>query len=331
MAEEKLHELVVAYKASGKGRDAIIEQVAAMLYTSHETYGFDDEDDAADAFLKYRERIARLVDRFEDRGLPFDAYLATSLRFLARTVRRERRRCMERTILCERSASDDSSDAWRRAEADPTEAGDGEGGAPIAPGICLPFRADPGASGPMESRAPSGRPRRRPRARGGLVRSSPSEAARSSRLVFLAVKCAWELDDESVDRVADSAGVPRDWLASAVGQARRSLEPELSRRDRLVERRNSSWCRRRLLESKLEGETDPMRRERMEASLDRERRRFGKALEELGAFRPVVPNSVVARILGVPKGTVDSGLYYLRRQHLGARAEAPLPDRAARG
>jgi hypothetical protein len=77
----------------------------------------------------------------------------------------------------------------------------------------------------------------------------------------------------------------------------------------------------------------------MEASLERERRRFGRALEELGDMRLIVPNSVVARILGVPKGTVDSGLYYLRRRYLGAAGAgeaasadgAALPEEARRG
>jgi hypothetical protein len=316
MSERRMHDLVVEYKASGKGREAIIEKVASMLYESYEVYGFDDEDDAADAFLKYRERIARLVDRFEDRGLPFDAYLATSLRFLARTVRRERRREAERIALCERAAAGDSSDSWKSGEGDAIGEWPGEGRRAMEPGVCAPLRD--GAVGLREAGrdlAQARRARRRPRARGGPAPRSPVEAARSSRIVFLAVKCAWELDDASVERIADAAEVPRDWLASAVAQARRSLDPERLRRERLVERRNSSWCRRRLLEAKLEGEADPLRRERMEASLERESRRFGKAIEELGALRPIVPNSVVARILGVPKGTVDSGLYYLRRQY----------------
>jgi len=318
MSEKPLHDLVVAYKRNGTGRESIMERVASIVYESHEAYGFDDEDAAADAFLKYRDRISRLVDRFEDRGLPFDAYLATSLRFLAKTVRRERRRESERAQVCERAAAEDFSEAWHAEETRSAEDHREGSRAPMEPGLCAPLR-DGGAAG-LALRcvgAREGRPGRRPRAKGGPAPRSVVEVARSSRIVFLAIKCAWELDDGSVARIADSAGVPRDWLASAVGQARRSLEPERARRDRLVERRNSSWCRRRLLESRLECEADPQRRDRMEASLERERRRFGRALEELGAIRPIVPNSVVARILGVPKGTVDSGLYYLRKQYQG--------------
>ena len=316
MAERSLHDLVVAYKAGESdakaGREAIMERVASVMYESHASFGFDAEDAAAAALVKYRDRLSKLVDRFQDRGLPFDAYLASSLRFLARTVRRDRRRDAEREMICERAASDESVSSWRSRDEGPSDERREDDIDALEPGTCPPLRV---ASPP----APRSSPGRRPRARGGSLPRAASVAARSSRLVFLAVKCAWELDDESVERIADSAGVSRDWLAQAVGQARRSLEPERARRDRLAERRNTAWCRRRLLESRLGIETDDARRERIAASLERERRRFRKAREELGAMRPIVSNAVVARILGVPKGTVDSGLYYLRkRQQEGA-------------
>ena len=144
---------------------------------------------------------------------------------------------------------------------------------------------------------------------------SAERAAYSSRLVYLAIKCAWEIDEEGIERVAGSAGVGREWLAAAVEQARRSLVCERSRVEGLVQRRNASWCRQRLLEGKLAQESDPYRRARLSSALDRERARCAKVRLELGSLRTLVPNSVVARILGVPKGTVDSGLYYLRKRY----------------
>jgi hypothetical protein len=79
-------------------------------------------------------------------------------------------------------------------------------------------------------------------------------------------------------------------------------------------RRNGSWCRLRFLETRLREELEQPRREKLSSALERERIRFERARSELRSFRPVVPNAVVARILGVPKGTVDSGLYYLKKR-----------------
>lgn len=300
MPERNLHELVLEYRSSGKGRDLIMEKVAALVYNSHTKYGFDDEDDAANALLKFGGRIDKLVDRFEDRGLPFDAYLASCLRYLARTVRRDRRRSSERSTLCERAVCRESSRSESNAE-------------------------DVQAEGyPEEYSGPEAKPidggvkvsRRRPRARGGIIPRCPAqEAAYSSRLVFLTVKCAWEMDEVSIARAAEAAGVGREWLAAAVEQARRSLEPERSRVEALVERRNASWTRLRLLEARSADETDPYRKEKLASALDREKDRFAKVKAELAGQRTIVPNSIVARILGIPKGTVDSGLYYLRKRY----------------
>jgi hypothetical protein len=291
MQEAKLHDLVLSYRASGKGREYIMERVAAMVYDSYGKYGFDSEDDAADALLKFKRRIYRLVDRFEDQGLSFDVYLATNLRYLARTVRRERIGSMERESVCERAVSSEMPEYFDFTES-------------LFESITLEAEG-----------AGHGASRRRPRARGGIIPRCPAEAvAHSSRLVFLAVKCAWEIDDEGIARIASAAGVGRDWLAAAVGQARCSLESERSRVEHLVERRNASWTRLRLLEARLADESDHYRRQNLSHALEREWGRYSRVKADLASLKTIVSNSLVARILGVPKGTVDSGLYYLRRR-----------------
>jgi hypothetical protein len=296
MQESSLHDLVTAYRASGSGREQIIDRVIGLVYSSHERFGFDDEDDAANALYKYRARIGKLVDRFEDRGLPFDAYLVASLRYLAKTVRRERKKARERESVCESTAGLAFEGSAARDPALESQA--------------LDTVHDEGVA---FARAGA---KRRPRARGGFLRCGASEAAAySSRLVYLAIKCAWEIDEAGIARVAACAGVERAWLAAAVEQARRSLESERARVEALTQRRNASWCRQRLLEARIAAESDSYRLERLEAARDRELGRFDRIQHEISSLRTVVPNSLVARILGVPKGTVDSGLFYLRKHY----------------
>ena len=299
MTENNLEELVSAYRARGQGRDLIMEKVSALVYDRHRKYGFDDEDDAANALLKFRGRIGRFVDRFEDRGLPFDSYLTSHLRYLARTMRRDKKRARERESVCERALLDQG-----------------------APGEVLPpsalFKSELPLLAVVGGRegSPAGR---RPRARGGGGPRCPAEAAAlSRRLVFLAIKCAWEIDEEGLDRVAASAGVGRAWLSAAVEQARRSMESERARVLCLTQRRNASWTRLRLLENRLSGETEPYRRANLVTARDREKLRYERVNRDITALRIIVPNSLVARILGIPKGTVDSGLFYLRK-HYGGR------------
>jgi DNA-directed RNA polymerase specialized sigma24 family protein len=308
MEEPTLQELLRSYRAGTAPRERVMERVAGLVYGDPGHFGFDDEDAAADALERHGRRIASLADRFEDRGIAFEAYLRTSLRFLARTIRRQRRRATERELVCERALSG-------------FEPGLGTEGSRYGPeGTPTFMRPSRGRAVPPPS---AGRPR---------ALAEPERAAFASRLVFLVLKSAWEVDDDLADRVAQASGVDSAWLGSALTQARRSLESERCRYERMESRRNGSWCRLRLLEARLRGEMDEDKRRVFLDAIDRERLRFERARAEIGAFRPVVPNSVVARILGIPKGTVDSGLYYLKKRSRAQhrpRLEEPRPKEPA--
>ncbi len=284
---ERLHELVCAYKASGQGLEAIFSRIAADIYREPRRYGFDSEDDVAEAFERYRERIRGFPARYVDKGVPFDAYLTVSLRFIARSMRRLRRQSLERDIVCERA------ERWN------VETGEHV----MTPCQDLSATYDSREVEELFVRLGLGK------GEAGAIRA---EAFRS-RLVYLYLKCAWSADDEDTLRVASIAGVQADWLAAVVAQARRYLEHERERYERCCLARDRSWSRPRLLEARLCDEVEPARRERLTAKIGRERARYAAARAKFSNMRPLVPNAVVARILGVPKGTVDSGIYYLKR------------------
>lgn len=319
---DTLHDLVLTYRRSGEGRDRILEKVAAKVYRSHRRLGFDDEDSASFVMERYRRRIGKLIDRFEDRGVPFDSYLNYYLKYFARTARRTSKKARDMEMICERAAYADSA----RSPLDYYSYGQ-----PSEASASISIRPPPGRSESERAtdrrKKPSGR---RPRARSGRLSRPAEREAYSSRLVFLAIKCAWEIDAERLSSVASAAGVDPDWLAAAVDQARRSLASESVRIGHLIERRNAAWCRRRYLESRLAVETDSYRRERILTAIAREKARLDRVRAELETLRTVVPNSVVARIVGVPKGTVDSGLFYLKKM-FGAGLRRESADRPACG
>lgn len=276
MDRETMQALVLSYQENGEGLELIFDAMARLLLLEPKRFGFEGEDDAAEALFRYRRRLRSLPARYVDHGSSFEAYVVTSLRYLARTMRREGRRHREREIVCERS------EGWE-LEVRSLSSG-------------IPRLQDAEWTMPR-TRHPS----------------ASQRAAFKARLVYLYLKCAWEADDEKTARVASAAEVDSGWLCAAMAQALRSLEPERQRHERLVVRRDRSWGRIRLLEARLRDECDGEAKKRIEGSLERERRCLSRAREELRHFRPIVPNSVVARIIGVPKGTVDSGLYYLKR------------------
>ena len=281
MGKERLHDMARACKEGRIDAEEVYQRIACEVYGDPLRYGFDCEDDAAEALIRYKERIKSFPCRYVDRGVPFEAYLSTSLRFLARSIRREGRRKREREVVCERNEGWDAEfrrDSWAVR--------------PFLIEACLDF---PWAK---EGRKPRG---------GELV-------AFRTRIIFLFLKCAWDVNEEVTEKVAQAAQVPVDWLSATAAQSLRSLEAERARFERLCTRRDRSWGRICLLEGRQRTEVDPLAREELDLSIRKEKERLGRVRRELKAFRPTVSNAVVARILGVPKGTVDSGLYYLRKR-----------------
>ncbi len=265
------------WKGSEEGRAAFMEKLGLVLYQNPGRFGFEDADEAAEALLSHRVRIASLLDRYVEQGSSFEGYVATSLRFLARSARRNKKRAKERDMACERSLrfSAEAEGEWEDKE---TEI----------------------LSARQQSAVPEASSRRHRR-------------ARASRILFLFVKCAWEAGDRETRIAAELTGLPEALLATTLAQARRFLEVERCRFERLVARRDRSWTALRIHEARLAEEAAGPRREEILAALARARKEHEAALSEIRIFKPLVPNSVVAKLLRVPKGSVDSGIHYLKR------------------
>ena len=73
------------------------------------------------------------------------------------------------------------------------------------------------------------------------------------------------------------------------------------------------WIRLRVLEFRLETCLLNEEKEYILCSLKRCRARYARLLEKRGRRRSVVSNESISEILGVPKGSIDSGLFYLRK------------------
>jgi len=79
-------------------------------------------------------------------------------------------------------------------------------------------------------------------------------------------------------------------------------------------RRNTAFAAIRLLETELKDEVDPGKRADAEEALVRMRKRMHSAMQRMSRVGLSPTNLEISKVLGVPKGTVDSGLYWLKRK-----------------
>ncbi|MCX7026328.1 MAG: hypothetical protein NT061_02290 [Spirochaetes bacterium] len=265
----------------------LFHSLAGDVFAKPRYYGFESSDEAAEAFLCYKVRLRTIIRKSRTISGSSEAYIDSCLRFLAKSVRRNRRK----KELCDLvlAASGGSLECQVQAlSPDLTEEGCPEGG-------------------------------------GCFCELPPSwflERLRSpeKRLLFLSLKCAWEIDDVMAEKVAERVGVPSLWLGGLLHRARASVEGSRECLLRLHERKNALWVKSRLLESQLKDQNL-----RSEARLRLSRRNNAYQIQYLALqdriskYKLLVTNKMVAEILKVPKGSVDSGLFYLRTQSLAKK------------
>jgi hypothetical protein len=80
----------------------------------------------------------------------------------------------------------------------------------------------------------------------------------------------------------------------------------------LRERRNRAFLQIYRIHQELSREHDAQRRHTLLEKLEGEKKRLAAALDEMSRVPTAPTHRDIAAALGVPKGSVDSGIYYLK-------------------
>lgn len=256
----------------GTSRSQIMESIAKEAYAHPRAYGFRSAEDVGEAFERYWTRIEGLVDRYEDVGSSFDAFVTSSLRYIAASIRRRRARDADREAIYLDDRRAASGCACRPA--------------PRRGLLC------PGAA--LEMPSPDD--------------DRPVAKAFRRRVTFLCAKCANLLDDGKAAQIARRVGLDESELIGLLSRAR-SLGLGVRRRTTSRRRgRDAAWLRIGVNRRRLGRETDPDQRRYLSALIERDRGRYERTIALMSRSSPIISNREVALLLGVPKGTVDCGV-----------------------
>ncbi len=275
---------VVHYQRTGAGQRELLDRVGAYAYRFPLWQGRQrDEDDCGEFYLYCRPRLQEAVDRFQDQGRPFEAYLRSVLAWQ----------------LCSYYRSKDRREAaWRLASTPAlwdAEAAALATGTPEAPEQDAPEQQSPAAA-PVAPSAAAGLDN-------GVTRR---------RVLFAVLKNCHRLPDTQVSAWAGLC--ERADLPALIGRARRATAGSQRRWLRLRERSNRAFARARMIEGQLLANPDAERRLLLERRLRRARGAATNAQAELRVVRLGPSNRQIAQLLGIPKGTVDTGLFWLKRR-----------------
>ncbi len=271
--------------------NAYIELVRHM-YAHPRLYGFFDSDEISEALSQFRTRIQSILDRAEKESRTRDAYLLSSMRFVAKSVHRQNftfSLCENAYIYShffEEFAMEAPKELSAEERVDRSEAT-----------AVIPISFSPQTF---------------------VRRLSPDR----KRLLYLILKCAWDVDEELLKKCCVALGVQEQYLFWLVERAKRRTESNMAQITEMNTRLHELWIRLRVLELRLESSLIESEKLAICTTMKRCRQRYLRLLERRKHRKSVISNECVAQLLEIPKGSVDSGLFYLKKNIAAAQTLA---------
>lgn len=283
MAPRSLTEQVIAFS---EGRETLEATVRIVWLAVWRSVSRLDEDERSEFALFFHNRIHGLIRRYNPDFGSFEAYLATSVRyqlksFASRKVReRYRRRLPE------------DPGFWRN------------GGHDLC-GAAQPSPVEEAAEVPVTVL-------RQAVAAYRAHNQRVHPKAFKQRLLYVTLKCSLYASEETLNEMATFLEVDQPQLLELAQELSATLQSRVTRRRTLQERQNELSCRLHTLRQELQATPEEPRKSRLESETRTLEQRSRALAEEIDHVPDYVTNREIAKMLQVPKGSVDSGIFYVR-------------------
>ena len=150
--------------------------------------------------------------------------------------------------------------------------------------------------------------------------------ADARRLLFALLKAGDRLPPEATAAALAEIQCCRLWFDRVAATLRDKRAGAHARLERLRRRRNRAFATLAICEEAMRTEHARARHQRLEERIVKLRMTLRTAQEEMAKVRLAPTNREIGAALGVPKGTVDTGLFWLKRQSAHRYAAAGAPD-----
>lgn len=282
--DDLTQEVLRAQKEGGAARQRAKDRIGLLVYAWPRKTARWDLDQCANFYLYFEPRIERLIDGFRDKGRPFENLLHTCLKW--QMLSWSRRQAEEGALL----TAAESHQVYLDQTGEPSwPSGD---------------RPDPDQRPPLEDFFQA-----KQQADHGSL--SPANAR---RLLLLTCKCAAFVDDRLEGQIAHRLGLDRVWLSSLLAKVRDRLDDRLQKQRRLEQLRAEAWSRRQQALKLQALDPSPSEAARWTRLAGFYARRLDNATKALASHSVSPTNAELAELFHLPKGTVDSGLFHLKKQ-----------------
>ncbi|MBN2655904.1 MAG: hypothetical protein JXR86_02515 [Spirochaetales bacterium] len=138
--------------------------------------------------------------------------------------------------------------------------------------------------------------------------------ASRKRLLFLVLMDTQNISDSEMERFSVISGYDLNWLLEKKDRINCMLHERSGRLSDLREKRNNYFSKMQYFQILLSEEINPDKIRILKGKISSLKKRLEDTRKEIAKV-PVRPtHSEIAELLGIPKGTVDSGLHYFRKR-----------------
>ena len=135
------------------------------------------------------------------------------------------------------------------------------------------------------------------------------------QILLLLLKSYFFVSDEFVDRVAKTIGMEFEEIQRMIDELRKRRAAKDTEILELRERIHCQHYRCLTYQKRLTGVLPgTVYYEKLSSRFERARKRFYAMKKRLGGMRMGASNRMIADIMGIPRGTVDSGLFAIRKR-----------------
>lgn len=281
----KLTEKVLHYLRSGEGLDDLVREVAWTVYIYPRKRLRWNQDDSGDFFLYFYPKIPDLIKRYRYNGKAFEVFLAQTLRYSTRTfaIRRGNKRKYETLVT--------TKVYWETGEQQVPEAYAAESSNKKSSPTLIPearsfFCAD----------------------ENGRI----TDQTAKKRLIYLTLSSSMDITYPFIEAVAKTIDYDPEWLFLCIEKLKARLLSRKKRVKTLQSRKNYALVRIYQLHAEISNCTEEKQRKFMTKMLRREKTRMITAKEEVYKIRFSPTHQDISEVLDIPKGSVDSGMHYIK-------------------
>lgn len=135
------------------------------------------------------------------------------------------------------------------------------------------------------------------------------------RLLILALKASKDIPLEYINKLAESTGFDENYILSCIDELNNKMNHQNEKLQKYQLVRNKYILKSHIYHEQLHSCPNDYQKEQLEKKLTKIKERYKKVQKYISKIPKTPQHKDIANVLNIPKGSVDSGLFYLKRSY----------------